>query len=313
MAPTDYQQNSLAPATPQASTKKKSLRLLIGLTVATLILLAAIGTGIYFLVKHNRAIAQEQEAYEALQQSSSSKDYSDFLARFPESGHKAEVQQRYEELAQVEAAWMKIRQSSNIAHFRRFSQTCQEPFYLSLCEQKIDSLEWVSAQAENTIEAYQNYTSAHPAGLYIADASYLLDKLKKAELTAEEQESVKSVLHNFFHYLGNNNQPAIATTIPPVMTQFLNKKNATKADVMNLVDHMFSDHIYQSRFYINDDYVITREAADTPTPYFKASFSVDQYITRDDEGKTFGSYQVVAEIDYNMKVRALTMKEVSRR
>ncbi|MBR1386967.1 MAG: hypothetical protein IJ553_00975 [Alloprevotella sp.] len=298
---------------PQSAKRGKSKGCAATLIVGAILAIAAIGIGVYFFLQYKHQEQQEAEAFEALQSSNSSADFASFLERFPQSEHQAVVKERYEQLKTVEEAWMKIRQSSNIVSFQHFRKNCSEPFYLALCDQKIDSLDWVSAQKENTLESYTAYTAVHPEGLYVAEATLLMEKLEKSTLTATEEEQVQTVLNNFFRYLGSNSQNAMASTITPVMSRFLTKKNATKADVMNMMDQMFNEHIYYSAFRPNGDYVITREGIDTPEPYYKATFTVDQYIQRDDEGKTFGNYQVTAELDSHLKVRMLTMNEISRR
>lgn len=306
--PTPEEQAPIKTEPQRRSTKK-----LVAIVLAIVIPLILLATGGYFFLRYTRESQKEEAAFQALSDSRSSQDYSDFLNRFPHSSHRSIVEAQRDAYLKLETDWQRIRQSSNVAAFRQFRSQCTDPYYLQLCEQKIDSLDWVEAQNENTLEAFQNYLIAHPSGPYSADASILVEKLQKTVLSADEQTSVESVIKNFFYHLGNNNQEAIASNITPVLSRFLNKRNATKADVLNMVQEMFTEDIYSSHFQVNDDFAITRETADDGTVTYQATCSVDQYIKRLDEGKTFGSYKVNVEVDKNLKIKSLIMSEISRR
>ena len=96
------------------------------------------------------------------------------------------------------------------------------------------------------------------------------------------------------------------------MTQFLSKKNVTKADVGETINRMYSNDIENCSFVVNDDYQIKKEVDEQGNTTYTVSFSVDQHIQRSGMGKTFGSYTVNATLNGEMKISSLNMKEISR-
>lgn len=67
--------------------------------IAFLFIVALCSGIVFFIVKdRQRTAALEQRAYERLDSTDNPLWYEDFVLRFPDSEHFAEVQQRYEEL-----------------------------------------------------------------------------------------------------------------------------------------------------------------------------------------------------------------------
>ena len=66
-------------------------------------------------------------------------------------------------------------------------------------------------------------------------------------------------------------------------------------------------------FALNNDYAIKKSRNEAGETVYHVSFSTDQYIERDNEGKTFGSYTAEATMTEQFKISSLTMTEASRR
>ena len=295
---------------PPIEPKKKNTALWIGIAAAFLIL--AIAVGGYIIANSENKQVDEVAAYTALSESHSSKDYQAFLDQFPNSKFAADVRERMTKLLELEGAWNTIVNSSNPDDFANFKSKYNDDFYAKLADNKIDSLDFAKAQTAGTPAAFANYLQIHPEGRYTAEAQAAQSNAEALTITSDERSQVSETLNQFFSAFSENNQSEIAANITPVMTVFLGKKNATKAVVMSTIADMFNEHIQECRFNVGNGINITKKASNNGTIY-SVDFSVDQYIERDNPGKTFGSYKAHAEINSNFVLSALTMKQISEK
>ena len=270
---------------------------------------AAVAGGFYFYVNQQ---VSEQEAYELLNNNETIEDYENYLNRYPSSHHADEVRERLQKLRTMYGDWQRIANSSYASDFERFRQNYPQSLLVKQCELKIDSLDWETAKKLNTPEALADYMEKHPDGRYAQDASQVQNTLEKSIVTPEERSQISSAFHGFFQAFGENDNASLFTYITPTMTQFLSKKNATKADVGDIINRTYSSDIENCSFVVNDDYQVKKDVDEQGNTTYTVSFSVDQHIERTGEGKTFGSYTVNATLNGEMKISSLTMKEISR-
>jgi gas vesicle protein gvpC repeat-containing domain protein len=270
---------------------------------------AAVAGGFYFYVNQQ---VSEQEAYELLNNNETIEDYENYLNRYPSSHHADEVRERLQKLRTMYGDWQRIANSSYASDFERFRENYPQSLLVKQCELKIDSLDWETAKKLNTPEALADYMEKHPDGRYAQDASQVQNTLEKSIVTPEERSQISSAFHGFFQAFGENDNASLFTYITPTMTQFLSKKNATKADVGDIINRTYSSDIENCSFVVNDDYQIKKAVDEQGNTTYTVSFSVDQHIERTGEGKTFGSYTVNATLNGEMKISSLTMKEISR-
>ena len=270
---------------------------------------AAVAGGFYFYLNQQ---VSEQEAYELLNNNETIEDYENYLNHYPSSHHADEVRERLQKLRTMYGDWQRIANSSYASDFERFRENYPQSLLVKQCELKIDSLDWETAKKLNTPEALADYMEKHPDGRYAQDASQVQNTLEKSIVTPEERSQISSAFHGFFQAFGENDNASLFTYITPTMTQFLSKKNATKADVGDIINRTYSSDIENCSFVVNDDYQIKKAVDEQGNTTYTVSFSVDQHIERTGEGKTFGSYTVNATLNGEMKISSLTMKEISR-
>ena len=270
---------------------------------------AAVAGGFYFYLNQQ---VSEQEAYELLNNNETIEDYENYLNRYPSSHHADEVRERLQKLRTMYGDWQRIANSSYASDFERFRENYPQSLLVKQCELKIDSLDWETAKKLNTPEALADYMEKHPDGRYAQDASQVQNTLEKSIVTPEERSQISSAFHGFFQAFGENDNASLFTYITPTMTQFLSKKNATKADVGDIINRTYSSDIENCSFVVNDDYQIKKAVDEQGNTTYTVSFSVDQHIERTGEGKTFGSYTVNATLNGEMNISSLTMKEISR-
>lgn len=278
--------------------------------VVGIILAAIVGLGaVYYFYQSSQS---EDKAYVMLEGNENVQDYEDYLKNFPNGPHAEEVRQRLEELKTMYADWTRIQNSEYATDFERFKESHPTSTLVKQADMKIDSLDWVTAQKLNTPEAMEEYLNKHPEGRYISEAGIAQNELANTQVSDAERQGISESLNGFFQAFANNDEASLFTYITPTMTQFLSKRNATKADVGNIVKNTYSEDIENCSFVLNNDYQITKSVSSDGKVAYKVSFSVDQHIQRSGEGKTFGSYTANATLTGELKLSALTLKEISR-
>ena len=278
--------------------------------VVGIILAAIVGLGaVYYFYQSSQS---EDKAYVMLEGNENVQDYEDYLKNFPNGPHAEEVRQRLEELKTMYADWTRIQNSEYATDFERFKESHPTSTLVKQADMKIDSLDWVTAQKLNTPEAMEEYLDKHPEGRYISEAGIAQNELANTQVSDAERQGISESLNGFFQAFANNDEASLFTYITPTMTQFLSKRNATKADVGNIVKNTYSEDIENCSFVLNNDYQITKSVSSDGKVAYKVSFSVDQHIQRSGEGKTFGSYTANATLTGDLKLSALTLKEISR-
>lgn len=278
--------------------------------VVGIILAAIVGLGaVYYFYQSSQS---EDKAYVLLEGNENVQDYEDYLKNYPNGPHAEEVRQRLEELKTMYADWTRIQNSEYATDFERFKESHPTSTLVKQADMKIDSLDWVTAQKLNTPEAMEEYLDKHPEGRYISEAGIAQNELVNTQVSDAERQGISESLNGFFQAFANNDEASLFTYITPTMTQFLSKRNATKADVGNIVKNTYSEDIENCSFVLNNDYQITKSVSSDGKVAYKVSFSVDQHIQRSGEGKTFGSYTANATLTGEFKLSALTLKEISR-
>lgn len=300
---------SPAPSTPKSQEPKKGKTLIWIVVVAALLLL---GSSAYYFINSQKKAASEEEAYAALENDINIADYQAFIDTYPDSKYAEDVKNRLNKLTQENNDWMEISLSGSKADFINFMNKYQHSPYEQACKNKIDSLDWAEIKSINTLEAYQRYLNEHPDGRYTDEAMDQKIQLDKLKITPEEQNMVKTVFTSYFAALSANDETAICSTLNAIMDNFLNKKEATKADVMAFMRKIHQADIISMLFTINNDYKITKTDIGNNDYVYDVTFTVDQKIERTDEGKeTFATYMIVAKVTSQWKITVLNMRKVA--
>lgn len=289
-----------APTQQPPKRNKKALYIIIAVLVVLLI-----GGGAWFVCANNAA-SQEEMAYQILENNDNPQDYQDFLEKYPNSEHADEVRQRLTKLEEMLAKWNTIALSDNINDFINFKNTYNDIQYGRLCDIKIDSLDFIIAQKQGTPEAYQHYLDSHPDGRYASEASIAQGTLRDQEVDEQDRQQISSIVTEFFNGFASLDDNRICSNIASTMDKFLKHSNVNKSNVLSTIHTMFNEHIQSCQFNVNRDFQIKRNGTS-----YVATFTVDQHIERDNEGKTFGQYKCTAVINDQMLITSLTMDEIS--
>lgn len=295
---------------PNSTNNKTRIIVIIICIVVGLLL---IGGATYFVVAKNSS-NEEQLAYEILENNDNPQDYQDFLDKYPNSEYSDDVRQRLEKLNAMISKWNSIALSDNVNDFISFKNSYADAQqYTRLCDIKIDSLDFVTAQRLGSNEAYQRYLDVHPDGRYASEASIAQGSLRDQEVSEETRQQIVTVITDFYKGFSEQDENSICSNIASVMNTFLHKHNVSKSAVLNTISAMFNEHIQSCQFSVNRDLSITRQidSANGGVSNYVVTFSVDQHIERDNEGKTFGQYKCKAVINEQMLITSLTMDEIA--
>ncbi|MGM9693801.1 MAG: hypothetical protein ACI3YC_02185 [Alloprevotella sp.] len=307
-------QTSLEETTEQTPKKKKN-KLVIGIIVVIVLLL--IGGGVGFAVLQNSQSESERELFESLEGNENPEDYQVFLEKYPDSDYAPIVKEKLQELQSALEDWNRIALSERVADFEKFKELHADyAGFAHRCDLKIDSLDFVAAQKAGTPEAFAAYLEKHPDGRYASEASIAEGAVKEAEVTPEMKEEIIGVLTGFYSGFQEHDQELICSNITPTMTRFLGQSNVSKAKVLSTIEGMFTEDIEGVRFVMGRDVEVESMPAADQTQgdrEFKVTFTVDQYIERNNEGKTFSSYKGEAILTTALLIRSLTMQELSRK
>lgn len=304
-------QNGSQPMPQQPKKNSTSAGLIVFLV--TVLIVAGGGFGLYWYLNQDTEADTELAAYEMLDGSETLEDYEAFMAKFPDSPHMRDVKQRFETLKTMYSAWNTACISCKQRDFEIFAKNYPNSMLVKVCEQKIDSLDWEDAKAKGDPESIEAYLRKHPNGRYSTEASESHSKIMDATATTEEKLLIEEALRGFYNAYGDNDAATVFVYITPTMKRFLNRENATKADVADIIDRTYNEHILSCKFVLNNDYKVKKETNADGEAVYMVSFSVDQHIERDNEGKTFGSYTANAVLTDQYKISSLTMKEISRK
>lgn len=296
--------------TPEPPKKNRSGIIIV---ISLFIIVAAAGVGAYFYLNRVEPDDTELRAYEMLDGNEEMADYEAFMEQYPESPRVRDVRMRYENLKRMYEAWNEATTGNQVRDYMLFQKNYPNSSLVKVCETKIDSLDWVEAKKNGTQEDLDAYLRKHPNGRYAQEATDSRTKIVAATASTEEKLLIEETLRGFFMAYGNADTETIYTLITPTMTRFLTCQNATKADVSDIIERTYNEHILSCKFVLNNDTKVKKENGPGDVPLYRVSFTVDQHIERDNEGKTFGSYTADAVLTDQYKLQSLTMNEVSRK
>lgn len=270
------------------------------------------GGAVFYYFQKQDALKQEYSTYLLLEGCTSIDAYEDFIQRYPNSQYIAEVEQRLSNIKLEQSAWNRIATHGNKIDFMSFVSNYPTSPYVNCCQNKIDSLDWVQAERMDTEEAYHTYLLEHANGVYAQEASYKLEKAKKLTVSPGEIIFIKGICNNFFTSLSTKDGEQIKNVVSSVLTNFMNKAEATPIDVINYMNHLYADKSIQGiRFTINDDFVVKKEVvSDTIGAAYDVTFSVDQVVNSTDLKKDgLVTYQVTTHIASNAKIDRFNMQK----
>ena len=178
--------------------QKKWYKLSARRIVVLCVLLPFVVAAIALIVADIRRAAElEERAYARLEKCTDLLVYEDFMLRFPGSSHADEVRQRYEKMKVEQDMYFREAAQGSREILSAFIQAHPTSPYRSICERRIDSLDWDEALAANSLESYQQYLALHPEGIFLSQATDARTRQMRLIVTPEESSILRGAVDNF--------------------------------------------------------------------------------------------------------------------
>ena len=273
----------------EASAVKKTNRWTI-ILFCFLFLIAAAAGGSYYLYSQMQ-LHDEQEAYEQAIESHNESELKRYLAHYGTAPR--------EHRDSVKAMLQQLRDDVR-------NREEQEQL------DAIDSIDYALARQLNTVEAYEKYMRTHPKSKHLEEVKDRIIELTKYNATTEEIDYARSICRKFFQAVNSHNEAQLLSTVTPVMTQFLNRSNATNVDVVTFMEKLYKPDVTNLNFRIIDPFNAKRVEGEDDTMLLRAHFTVTLNIDRTDNSKErFSTYGVTADITPEGLITKFNLKKLS--
>lgn len=300
------------PSTPQKPAedkpKKKSYTSLI-----IAFIFAVVVCGVCFYFYNNAKSSKELEAYEFAMSSKDALVLQTYLDSYKDApqDHIDAITAQLDKLKQNDTEWSNAVVSGNRQALSDYLAKHPDSEHKAEALRKIDSLDWVQASNENTIEALNKYTQEHPEGNYINEAGDAIKVLKAKTVQPEEKTLVSSVLRHFFQAINSRNEEALQASVAPLLTSFLNKPDATKADVVTFMHKIYKDDITNMNWHVDKEMKIDKKEVGDEQYEYTVNVSVSQDMERTDPDKEkHANYKLVAKISPDGLITSMTLTKI---
>lgn len=248
--------------------------------VCTSLLACGIYTGYQYYTDYTYRM-EEKKRFEELALLTNPEFYHQYLADYPESIYRPEVEKRLQELADESDAWAKALQNGQKDALRQFIETYPGSLHSRKCLQLIDSIDWTEAQIEGTEEAANAYLDAHPEGMYTSEAVELKKRLEQSKTSVEENESIDRAIHEFFSAtLTEGGKTEISEAIAEPMQSFCGTPKATAQHIIKFIKGRKEKNVATLKFIINAPITKSRTKLYDNTTGYRAECLVEEIITR---------------------------------
>lgn len=295
-----------APPTPPKPKKKSKAAIIVSFVIALLIF----GTCYYM---YNQAQEnRENEEFNIAMRSTEPLILQGYLDTFKDAPqeHRDSIEAHLKTLKQADLDWTNALASNSKALLMEYLNKYPGTTHRQLAMHKIDSIDWVQSNNINTPESYQSYMTDHPDGEYYDEAEEQMKKLKAQDVTPEEKTLVTNVFHNFFVAINEKDETALQNTVADEMT-LLNKENATKGDIVDLMDKLYKEDVVKMIWRLPGNYDIKKREVGNDRYELNVSFSANQDVEYTDAVKNGSNkYKINATVNPDGKISLFKMIKI---
>lgn len=290
---------------PEAS-KKSHSALIIGF------ILAVLACGICFYFYNSSKNSKEEEAYEFAMNSDDPTVLQTYLDTNPDApeAHRDSIEARLENLKQTDIDWTNAVVSGSRTALEDYLTKHPNSEHKAEAIHKIDSLDWIDATNGNSEQSYTAYLSEHANGEHVDQANNALKALKAKTVQPEEKTMVKAIFRHFFQAINAKNEDGLTATVAPLMSNFLGKTDATKADVAVFMDKIYKDDISNMNWHINNDYNITKKEVGDEEYQYNTTFSAVQKVDKVDGTSVSTRFNIKATIGPDGLISSMSMTKI---
>lgn len=300
--------NANGGVTPPPVRKKKS-----HVALFTAIFFALVLCGVCFYFYNNAKTSKEEEAYEYALNSDDPLVLQTYLDNYKDAPteHIDSIQAHLNALKQGDADWTNAVVSGSKQALLDYLSKHPDSEHKAQAQHKIDSIDWAFASNANTLDELQAYLDEHANGEHVDEANDAIRKLKASTVQPEEKVLVNASLKHFFQAVNARNEQSLEASVAPVMSNFLGKQDATKADVTVFLQKIYKDDITGMTWKLGNDMKIDKREVGEDEYEYTVSVSATQDIQRTDPTKEkHALYKIKAKINPDGLVSAMSMTKI---
>lgn len=311
----DVEQTAIVPVRveeqPAKKKKRKGCSTWTALVVAFVIALVMVAAGFYFY--KNQEQKNEMRAYENALQSDHPMVLQSFLDLYADAPqeHRDSIVAHLEALKKIDSDWTSACVTGTKADLEKYMKLHPQSIHNTEALLLIDSLDWVTAQREDTPEAYMAYMDAHHDGSYYDEAHAAYEQLDARKVKAEDRKFVSQLFGSFFQALASQDEEVLTSLVAPVLDSFLHRPSATKSDVLQYMRRIHEEDITLMVFTPNNDWKIDKQEVGDGQFGYSVDFTIDQKMEREDESlERFCTYKVQGKVSAEGKICELNMRKI---
>lgn len=295
---------SPTPAPPKKKTSKAAL--VISFVIVLLV------CGVCYYMYNQAQENRENEEYEIAMRSNEPLILQGYLDNFkyaPQE-HRDSIEAHLKAIKQADLDWKNALVSNSKAALMEYLNNHPGTPHRQLAMHKIDSIDWVQSNNINTPESYQTYMTDHPDGDHYDEAEELMKKLKAQDVSPEEKAMISTVFHQFFVAINEKDEEALKNTVANEMT-LLNKENATKGDVVEMMERLYKEGIVRMTWRLPGNYDIKKREVGDDRYEYNVSFSANQAVEFIDTAKNgTNKFRVTATVNPDGKISLFKMIKI---
>ncbi len=236
--------------------------------------------------------------------------YLDNYKDAPEA-HIDSIQAHLDALKQIDADWTNAVVSGSKQALLDYLTKHPDSEHKAEAQHKIDSIDWAFAANANTMDELQAYLDEHPNGEHVDQANAAIQKLKVKTVQPEEKVMVTASLRHFFQAVNANDEAALQASVAPVMSNFLGKADATKADAAVFLQKIYKDDITGMTWKLGNDAKIDKREVGQDEYEYTVNISATQDIQRTDPTKPkHCTFKIKAKISPDGLISAMSMTQI---
>lgn len=223
---------------------------------------------------------EEKKRFEELALLTNPEFYRQYLADYPQSIYRNEVEERLQALTDESAAWTKTLQSGTKTDLTKFLETYPGSLNSRKCLQLIDSIDWAEASEKGTEEAISQYLEEHPEGIYTSEAVDFKKQLNQKKTSLEENDLIDKTINVFFtQTLSNGEKKSISESITEPMQSFCGTAKATAQHVQKFINSKKTKNVASVKYIVGMPITKSREKLYDNTTGFRVECTIEEIIT----------------------------------
>jgi len=294
------------------SAKKPKKNSSVGRKFVMLIVLLAVAVGAYYLYSMKGDKTKEQNAFEQAMVSHDVDElqlYLDTYTNAPQQ-HRDSIQNHVSAIRMEQQEWTNALVSGSKTALESYIARHPETPHKQEAQHKIDSLDWAFATGLNTLEAYNNYLDEHPNGEHYDDAHDGIKALNAKTVQPEEKQMIASLFRTFFNSITARDDEALTSTVASLLTTFLGKSDATKADVSTFLRKIYKEDIANMDWNLPTDYKITKKEIGDGKYEYSVNLTVGQTERKIDGSDLQNKYRIAAKVNPDGKITEFNMTRI---